>query len=217
MVATKWLGRALIVVGFLAFSTAGAHALTLNVIGGGLEAANQNYGCPTAPGTCSEAARDYLLTSDALATGTIDINAAGDIIDIELHVASAVFNGSGGPITFSTVTYQATLSGPSVSTTPVTPGTPGTGANSGIGTGSVAGGANASPFAVAAASVIISCDYPGGTGQCGISFGESGFSNVEGHDWRHTFNVTVQALPEPTTGLLLALGLAGLALRARSR
>jgi hypothetical protein len=83
----------------------------------------------------------------------------------------------------------------------------------------VTGDVNGSPFAIAAASVSISCDYPGGTGQCGISFGESGFSNVLGNDWRHMFNVTVQAVPvpEPTTGLLIGLGLAGLALRARSR
>lgn len=215
MVASKWLGRAAIVAGLLALSTASSQALTLDVTGGGLEADNANYGCPTAPGTCSVAARDYLLTSDALATGTIDINVAGDIIDIELHVASAVFTGSGGPIAFGPITYLATLSGASVSTTPIGPGTGGI--DSGFGTGSVSGDVNGSPFAVAAASVSISCDYPGGTGQCGISFGESGFTNVEGRDWRHTFNVTVQALPEPTAGLLVALGLAGLALRARRR
>ncbi|MEX2208881.1 MAG: hypothetical protein WEF50_21910 [Myxococcota bacterium] len=213
MVATKWLGRAAIVAGLLAFSTPGAQALTLNVIGGGLEADNANYGCPTAPGTCSVAARDYLLTSDALATGTININAAGDIIDIELHVAGATFTGTGGPITFGPVTYLATLSGPSVSTTPVGPGTGGI--DSGFGTGSVSGDVNGSPFAVVAAAVSITCEYPGGTGQCGISFGESGFTNVEGRDWRHTFNVSVQALPEPTAGLLVVLGLTALALRLR--
>jgi hypothetical protein len=209
MVATNWLKRVVVVAGLLAISTTGARALTLNVTGGGLEAGNQNYGCPTAPGTCSLAAQDYTLTGPAIAVGTITINPAGTEIDIALSVASANFTGSGAPISFGPVTYLAHLSGASVITGPGS-------IDSGFGTGTVSGSVNADPFSVAAANVSISCDFPGGTGQCGVSFGESGFTNVLGNDWRHTFNVTV-ALPEPSTALLALFGLAGLALRARAR
>ena len=208
MVATNWLKRAVVIAALLALATPGVQASTLNVVGGGLEAGNLNYGCPTAPGTCSGAAQDYTLATNAVALGTITINPAGTEIDIALTVAVANFSGSGGPISFGPVTYLAHLSGPSVITTP-------TSIDSGFGTGTVSGNVNGNPFSIAAASVGISCTYPGGVGQCGVNFGEGGFSNVLGHDWRHQFNVTV-ALPEPTTALLIALGLAGLAIRARS-
>jgi hypothetical protein len=213
MVATKWLARAAIIAGLFVLATAPAQAVTLNVVSGGLEATNaSNYGCPTAAGTCSLAQRDYALSADALATGTITVNALGTIIDIALYVPSATFTGTGGPVTFGPVTYLATLSA-GVVTTPIGPGVGGI--SSGFGTGSVSGTVNGNPFAVSP-NVSISCSYPGGTGQCGISFGESGFTNVVGRDWRHQFDVTVvAALPEPTTALLVALGLVGLALRSR--
>ena len=211
MVATNWLKRAAVVAGLLAISATGAQALTLNVTGGGLEAGNQNYGCPTAPGTCSLAAHEYTLTGPAIAVGTITINPAGTEIDIALSVASANFtsSGSGGPISFGPVNYLAHLTGASVVTTPIS-------IDSGFGTGSISGTVNGGALSVAAANVSISCDFPGGTGQCGISFGEGGFTNVLGNDWRHTFNVSV-ALPEPSAALLALLGLAGFALRARAR
>lgn len=213
MVATKWLRRAVLVAGVLAITTTGAQALTLNVTGGGLEADNANYGCPTGAGNCLLAARDYSLVSDAAATGFVSINGAGTILSIELHVAGATFDTTpaGAPVTFGPATYLATIT--TFSATP--PGPEVGGVDYGFGTGSVSGTVNGNPFSESPA-VSISCVYPGGTGQCGITFGESGFSDVLGRDWLHTFNVTV-ALPEPTTTLLIALGLAGIALRTRSR
>ena len=212
MVGIKWLERTVLIAGLLALATTGAQAVTLNITAGGMEATNANYGCPTAPGTCVLAARDYSLVAPAIAIGQIVINPAGTVVAISLSVTSATFSGPGGPISFGPATYLATLSGPSVVTTPIGPGTGGI--SSGFGTGSVSGSANATAFAVSP-NVSISCNYPGGTGQCGITFGEAGFTNVIGHDWRHTFNVTVvQSIPEPTTGLLVVLGLAGLALRS---
>jgi hypothetical protein len=85
----------------------------------------------------------------------------------------------------------------------------------GSATGSVEGTAGGNPFSVSPTIVNMQCGIPGGAGTCGLSFRSPGFENVEGHDWVHTFNLTV-ALPEPTTALLVVLGLAGLALRSRS-
>jgi hypothetical protein len=208
MVATQWLGRAAIIAGLLAFSATAAQALTLNVTSGGLEAGNANYGCPTGAGTCTLAQRNYSLTSDFPAVGTININDAGTILTINLAIGGATFDTSpaGSPISFAAGGYQATLTNFSANPTAIL---------FGFGTGSAYGTANGNAFAVSP-SVSISCSFPGGVGQCGVSFGESGFTNVEGHDWLHTFNLTVE-LPEPTTGLLIGLGLVGLALRARSR
>jgi hypothetical protein len=99
-----------------------------------------------------------------------------------------------------------------VTTTPVGPGAGAIATISGFGT--VSGDINGSPFAVSP-FVAINCLYPGGAGQCFVTFGEGSFSNLLGHDWKHTFNLTVVALPEPATALLVAFGLAGLLLRAR--
>jgi hypothetical protein len=212
MVATKWLARAVIVVGLMTLTTAPAQALTLNIVAGGLEADNLNYGCPTAAGICVLAARNYGLAADVTATGSIEIDLTGTIVDIALYVSSATFNptGPGSPITFGPATYLAHLTG--VTTTPIGPGAGGIAPKSG--TGSVSGDINGSPFSVSP-FVSINCQYPGGAGQCGISFGEAGFTNLLGHDWKHTFNVTVVALPEPATALLVTLGLAGFLLRTR--
>lgn len=215
MVTTKWLARAATVAGLFALLTTSAQAVTLNIVSGGLGTnVAATYGCPTAAGNCSLAQRDESLLADATAVGSITVNGAGTVVGISLFVGTANFNGTGGPISFGPATYLATLSGASVITTPIGPGTGGI--SSGLGTGTITGNVNGNPFSIPSASVSISCSYPGGTGQCGISFGENGFSNVLGHDWRHQFDVTVvAALPEPTTALLVALGLAGLARRSR--
>ena len=107
---------------------------------------------------------------------------------------------------------SAAISGASLSTTPVGPGTGGI--DYGFGTGSVSGTANLSAFGVTP-SVNITCSYPSGIGTCGITFGRTGFTGVEGHAWVHTFNVSVVALPEPATALLVVFAAAGLLLRSR--
>ena len=205
MMARRWLRTLGLAAALLALPTAGAQALTLNIVGGGQEAGNLNYGCPTASGTCGEAARDYSLTAPAAATGSISINDDGTILSIEILSAGSIFDTTpaGSPVSFANVVYEASLT-----TFGTSPGS----IDFGFGTGSVSGTVNGNPFSVSP-SVSITCLYPG---QCGITFGEGGFTNVLGHDWMHTFNVTV-VVPEPAHALLVALGLAGLALRARGR
>ena len=203
-----WLKRAA-VAALLVLPAAGAQALTLNVVGGGIEGGTASYGCPTATGTCSIAERDYALVSGGAATGTVSINPAGTLLSIELVVGAALFDDANvltPSSSFSSVTYSATLT---------SFGYAGDEISFGLGTGSVSGFVNGNPLLVSP-SVSISCNFPGGTGQCGIAFGEPGFTNVDGRDWRHTFDVTV-ALPEPASAWLVALGLAGLALRVRAR
>jgi hypothetical protein len=81
----------------------------------------------------------------------------------------------------------------------------------GPGAGSVSGTVEGNPFAVLPQISILNC----GGGVCGITFGKTGFTNVEGHDWVHTFNVNV-VVPEPMSAVLVALGVAGMLLRSRS-
>ncbi len=214
--ATKWLHRAVAIAGLWALTTTGASALTLQITSGGLSASNLNYGCPTGSSNCS-LSRDYQLSGLAPATGTIVINDPGTIATISLSIAGATFDplGIGSPIVFGPTTYSATLSGGSLSTTPIGPGTGGI--DYGFGTGSVTGSADAVGFAVSP-SVNITCAYPGGTGTCGITFSGAAFSGIAGHQWSHTFNVSVAAvpLPEPATALLIALAAAGLLIRSRA-
>ena len=47
MMARRWLRTLGLAAALLALPTAGAQALTLNIVGGGQEAGNLNYGCPT--------------------------------------------------------------------------------------------------------------------------------------------------------------------------
>ena len=204
---TQWINRALAVAGLWALSTTGAWALTLQIVGGGLTATNLNYGCPAGSANC-QVSQDFTLTSAASASGTIDINAAGTLATISLYVPSVSFTptGGGAPIVFSAATYAGTAS--VLSTASSITGL-------GPGAGSVSGNANASPFAVYPSIFNLNCAIPGGTGQCGLTFGRTGFTGVAGQDWVHTFNVTVTTVPEPATALLAVLGVAGLLLRTR--
>jgi len=96
-------------------------------------------------------------------------------------------------------------------------------------TASVAGdysqnGGSPDPFAESNARVTGICDVMGDTVLCGLTFGTSGFDLAVGPPvpapgtnqrfFRHMMNVTA-VVPEPSTGLLLSLGLLGLALRRR--
>ena len=211
--ATKWLHRVVTIAGLWALSTTGASALTLQIISGGLSATNLNYACPTGSANCS-VSRDFELSALAPASGSIVIDNTGTVATISLSIAGATFDpiGAGSPIVFGATSYSATISGASLSTTPVGPGTGGI--DYGFGTGSVSGTANLSAFGVTP-SVNITCSYPSGIGTCGITFGRTGFTGVEGHDWVHTFNVSVVALPEPATALLVVFAAAGLLLRSR--
>jgi len=211
MVASSWLSRALAVGGLWLLATAGAGAVTLQVVSGGLSATNLNYGCPTGSANCS-ISKDYQLAALAVAAGTIVINPAGTVATISLSIAGATFNpiAPGSPITFGPTTYTGTVSG--LISTPIGPGT---GSAQGFGTGTVDGTVNSLAFSETP-NVAINCSYPSGTGTCGIKFGSVGFTDDAAHDWVHTFDLTVTSLvPEPTVALLAAIGVAGLLARRR--
>jgi hypothetical protein len=209
MSTTRWMNRALAAAGLWALSTTGAFALTLQIVGGGMTATNLNYGCPTGAANC-QTGSDFSLTSAANAAGSIVINDAGTLATITLEVGSVSFTptGGGSPIVFGPVTYTGTASvfSTSSSITGLAPGA-----------GVVTGNVNTTPFLVYPSIFNLNCAIPGGTGQCGLTFGRTGFTGVAGHDWVHTFNVTVSTVPvpEPATALLVAFGVAGLLLRSR--
>jgi len=208
--ATKWLNRALLGAGLLALSTTGAWALpvTLTVVGQGIVATNLTYGCPTGSVNCLASA-DFSLAAPAAATGTIGINAAGTIASIDLHVASATFDDPVAlvSVTFAGVDYTGDVAiqtfGPGLYFQNVAV----------LSSGTVDGTANTIAFTRSPGISNLNCAVVGGAGQCGFTFGSSGFTNVSGQDWAHTFNVTV--IPEPASALLVALGMLGSLLRAR--
>lgn len=204
---SKWLGRALIGAGLWALTTTGASALTLQVVGQGLWAIPQNYGCLTGSANCLSSA-DFALGSSAAATGTIIINGAGTLATINLQVASSTFLGpSLSTITFAGATYTGSVA---ISTF---------GSNyfqSGAASGAVSGTANLNAFAVLPSITNLNCGLVLGAGQCGLTYGfTGGFANVQAHDWVHTFNLNVVALPEPSSALLVALSVASLLIRSR--
>lgn len=202
--AMKWLARTLAAAAVWALSATGAQALTLQIVGGGLTATNLNYGCPTGSANCLTSA-DYSLAGAAAATGSLDIT--GSVMTISLYVPSVSFNGPGSPIAFTGMSYSGTATVSSVG---------GSIFQSGAGSGTVSGFVNgATPVSETPGIFNINCLTSGGSGQCGITFGRTGFTDVAGEDWVHTFNVNVTVVPEPATLLLLTLGAAGLALRAR--
>ncbi len=205
---TKWLNRALLGAGLWALTATGASALTLQVVGQGLWAPPQNYGCLTGSANCLSSA-DFALGSPAGATGTIDINVAGTIATINLQVASSTFLGpSLSTITFAGASYTGTAA--------ITSFPGGSYFQTGLGSGSVSGTANLNAFAVLPSITNFNCTITLGAGQCGITYGTTGgFANVQAHDWVHTFNVNVVALPEPSSALLVALSVAGLLIRSR--
>ena len=209
MIAFSGLSRVLAIAGLWLVATTGAGAVTLSVFSGGLSAPNLNYGCPAGAANCS-ISKDYQLVGLAVATGTVVINPAGTVATISLSIAGATFNpiGPGLPITFGPTTYTGTVSG--LISTPSS-------AFGGGGAGAVAGTVNALAFSETP-TVSINCSYPGGTGTCGIGFGRTGFTDDAGHDWVHTFDLTVISLvPEPTVALLVAFGVAGLVVIGRRR
>lgn len=201
---SRLMNKAVLAACLWALSTTGAWALTLNITSGGLTATNANYGCPTGASLCQTNA-DFALSAPASASGYIDINAAGTIATINLFVSSVSFENPalppGSPITFTNVTYTGTINVFSVGDVI---------SSLGPGTGSVSGTVNGNPFSVSPQISILNC----AGGLCGITFGKPGFTNVEAHDWVHTFNVGV-AVPEPIAAALVALGVAGLLLRTR--
>lgn len=209
--ATRWLGRGLIAASMWILSTAGAWALPLamTVVAQGIVASNSTYGCPTGSVGCM-ANKDASLSAAAAATGTISINAAGTLATIALNVASVSFTGT-PTTTFTGVTYTGSVP-------VINYGGDNYQQNLGSGTilGTASGIANLLAFSSAPRITGFSCTVPGGSGQCAVTFGSQGFTNVAGRDWSHQFNLTM-GVPEPVSALLVALGVAGLLIRNRVR
>lgn len=195
---SKMLNKVVMAASLWALSTTGAWALSIT--SGGLTATNANYGCPTGSPLCQSNA-DYTLSAPANATGSIELNLAGTIATVNMFVSSVTFapTGAGSPITFTGVTYTGTVNVFSVGDVI---------SSLGPGTSTVSGTVNGNPFSVSPQLAILNC----AGGLCGVTFGKTGFTNVESHDWVHTFNVGV---PEPASALLVLLGVAGLVVRMR--
>lgn len=195
----------LVTVLALVLAASSAPATTFQVTENGLVAPNQNYGCPTYSANCLSA-KDYDLLGTADATGEIDVS--GSVATLSFDVASVTFTSASGPDqTFTSVHYAGTVSvfasGGIVS-------------QLGSATGSVAGSLGGSAFSSAALVTNLTCVTDAAGGSCSVMFGPIGFT-AGGHDWLHTFNVLVTAVPEPALGLLALLGLGAGAVMRRAR
>jgi hypothetical protein len=224
------LAGAAIFTGLAIALPAAAVTINLTVGSGGIDSSNTRT-CTTV--TCGTPV--WTLGSGEVygATGTISIDTTLNQMTIALAVATSVIDASGAQpptdlgassVTFTGGTYTATVG--------ITP--------SGGGVYTINAGQNAAlaftlvqavgagagyPTVLGAVRVTGSCLVAGdGTGQCGFTFGSAGTTpfRLNGLGFgtydrfvRQTFNVGV--VPEPTTLLLVAFGLSGLALRATRR
>ncbi len=206
-------------------------ALTMTATGGGISAVVGNYACAsaTSPGLCAiQKTFDYFTPGTASGTITVDTNT--NLATVALSIASFSFDDVSAPvggvdeILFTNVFYSVTV--------PVIDNGSGFynqtgGAVLGTVTGTYEqklGGATA----IAAAAFSESVSYSnlvcptGGIGQCGLTAGNGAAGlydlNVGSGPaltkFVNTLNVNV--IPEPATGILLALGLAIVAARRRS-
>lgn len=186
----------------LGLVSSSALATTYNVTQNGLVAPNQNYGCPAGSANCLTS-KDYDLSGTAAASGSITLS--GSVATLSFDVASVAFTSLSGPTqTFTNTHYAGTLS---------VFNSAGIVSQLGSATGSVSGTLAGSPFTAAALVTNLTCVISGATGNCSVMFGPIGFT-AGGHDWLHTFNVVVTAVPEPALGLLALLGAALAARRA---
>jgi len=203
------VARSLALVGLLTFTASTAGAVTLNVVGGGLTNINQNYACAAGAALCPFPPAIF-LEDEVYATGTFTLNAALTSATVLLHLDMFRFDHydpSPDGVTFTDVTYSAVI--------PIAV-YGGTVFQAGVGTGTITGNANGSPFSVVNPQITnLTCSSVTQAGQCGLQFGENGYTLL-GYDFVNTFNVNVTPVPEPALTLLLLAGLAGLVARARA-
>ena len=180
----------------LCLTASSASATTFQVTDNGLVAPNQNYGCPTGSANCLTS-KDYDLLGTADATGQIVVT--GSVATLSLDIASVTFTSASGPNqTFTNVHYSGTVS---------VFASAGIVSQLGSATGSVSGSLAGSPFTAGALVTNLTCATDTITGSCSVMFGPIGFT-AGSHDWLHTFNVLVTAVPEPALALLALLGAA---------
>jgi hypothetical protein len=221
------LAGAAVLSGLVLALPASAATINLTVSSGGIDSSNTRT-CSTS--ACTAAIWSLGSGESYAATGTIAIDTTLNTMTIALAVATSVIDASGAQtptdlgassLAFTGGTYTAVVG--------VTPSGGGTytinaGQSAAVAftlVQAVGAGAGA-PVSIGAVRLTGSCLVTGGTGQCGLIFGSQGTTpfQVGGAGFggysrfvRHTFNVGV--VPEPTTLLLVAVGLTGLAIRSR--